>query len=312
MKTGSLAATVGRQLRSRSRASSYWIGATAPVVLIGILLYQTGTATNSPATLMFLAILSSLWVGGSANVREIVDERKLVQREPHLSLLAYGAAKILHAALLAAGQSAILGLLLQMSGIVWLPFHQVWLVLFLTTVAGSLLALVLSALCDEASTALAWFPLLLVPQIVFGGFLFPFGDTKPFDLDSTTGQVTVMPEALVRKAVHDPVLRAAGAVAVSRWALETYAALTFEQDLAADDSLKEAIQVSFFVPLSLSNVAVADELLGYLSERSTGQAPVTPELDVDSTRYLLVLVMFVAAEALILLVVLPLRDPRRS
>jgi hypothetical protein len=312
MKTGSLAATVGRQLRSRSRASSYWVGATAPVLLIGVLLYQTGKATSSPATLMFLAILSSLWVGGSANVREIVDERKLVQREPHLSLLAYGAAKILHAILLAAGQSAILGLLVQMSGVVWLPFYQVWTVLFLTTVAGSLLALVLSALCDEAATALAWFPLVLVPQVVFGGFLFPFGDTKPFDLNSATGQVTVMPEALVREPVRDPVLRAAGAVAVSRWALETYAALAFEQDLASNDSLQEAIQVSFFVPLSLSDVAVADRLLTHLNNRSTGQSLSAPKIDAESTRYLLVLVLFVACQALMLLVALPLRDPRRS
>ena len=75
---------------------------------------------------------------------------------------------------MAAFQSAVLTVAVALSGCVSLPPPYVWIILFLTTVSGAFMALMLSALCDEAATALAWFPLLLVPQVVFGGFLFPY------------------------------------------------------------------------------------------------------------------------------------------
>jgi len=312
MMTNSLAATIDRQLRSRFRSPAYWIAATVPVLLISLLLWQTARATDSPATAMFLAILSALWIGGSSCIREIVDERKLVQRDPHLSLLAYAVAKIIHASLLAAGQSAILTTFLLFTDVVGLPVVPLWTILFLTTLAGSMLAMILSALCNEAATALAWFPLLLVPQVVFGGFLFPYGVTQPFSLDSGTSEVTVMPEPLIRKEVTNPLLRAAGALCVSRWALESYAAEVFEQDLAGDDNLQEAVQVAFFMPLTLVDLPASERLLEYLSERGRGRADTPPELDAGSGRYLGVLALFVAAQAALVAIILPIRDPRRA
>ncbi len=38
MRIESLGATLGRQMWSRIRSRSYWVGATAPVLLIGLLL----------------------------------------------------------------------------------------------------------------------------------------------------------------------------------------------------------------------------------------------------------------------------------
>src|SRR5262249_10793548 len=152
--------------------------------------------TRSPATVLFLSILSALWIGGSSCVREIVDERRLVQREPHLSLLAYGLSKIIYAVVLGAAQSAVVTAFLRSTDVVGLPFLNLWLILFLTTISGSMLAMLLSSLCNEASTALAWFPLLLVPQVVFGGFLFPYADTMPFSFAASSKTVTVMPKPL--------------------------------------------------------------------------------------------------------------------
>jgi len=303
---GILGAAIDRQLRSRSRSMSFWVGASVPVIVIGALLWETARATQSPATAMFLAILSALWVGGSSCIREVVDERKLVMREPHLSLLAYGIAKMVHASLLAAAQSLIIAIFLIASGVVGLPLSPLWLILFLTTLAGSLLALILSSLCDEAATALAWFPLLLVPQIVFGGFLFPYGETRPFSLDREAG-IAVMPPPLIRAAIHEPSLRLAGALCVSRWALEAYAAQVFEQDLSDEDNLQEAIQVAFFIPLTLVERPISDRLLEHVS--APGTAP--PALAAASSTYIRLLAMFTAGEAAILILVLPLRDPRR-
>lgn len=301
---------IDRQWRSRFRSTAYVLGATLPVLLISGLLYQTAVATKSPATAMFLAILSALWIGGSSCVREIVDERRLVEREPHLNLVAYGLAKLVHAVALAGVQATIVTLCLGVTDVVRLPLANLWVIVFLTTLAGSLLAMILSALCNEASTALAWFPLLLVPQVVFGGFLFPYGATRPFDLERTTHVVTVMPEPLIRPKVTSPLLRAAGAVCVSRWALEAYAAEVVGQDLDDADRLEEAVLVSFFMPLTLVERQPSDELLAHLAAPPAPER-LAPRIASDRWTYRGILLAFVVAEAAFLLMLLPLRDPRR-
>jgi len=304
MKASSAQATIERQLWSRFRSPSYWIGAVVPLALIGLLLHQAGSATSDPPTTMFLAVISALWVGGSGCVREIVDERRLVQRDPHLSLLAYALAKILHAGLMAAGQSLILTMAVLLTGIVHIAAPMLWILLFLTTLAGALMALVLSALCDEAATALAWFPLLLVPQVVFGGFLFPYGHTTPF---SPGRPVTVMPDALVRAPVRNLLIQTAGVFTVSRWALEGYAAQVYARDLGDADAFEEAAKVNVFLPATLAREDVSRRLLDY----ATGYAAV-PSLHTWAPLYLVILVFFAGAEAGALVLIMPLRDPRRT
>ncbi len=307
----SLGAVLDRQWRSRFRSVGYVVATVVPALLISFLLFETAGATKSPAMVVFLSILSALWIGGSSCVREIVDERRLVQREPHLSLLAYGLAKILHAVVLGAGQSVILTLFLHYTDVVFLPFLQLWTILFLTTVSGALLAMLLSTLCDEAATALAWFPLLLVPQVVFGGFLFPYSDTAPFVADAKTHAVTVMPRPLIRSKVDSPLLKSMGALVVSRWALEAYAAEVFSQDLSKSDHLTEAIQVSFFMPLTLTDHQISGVLLDYVNAGGSSGSAKAPSFDASVSQYRALLTAFPVAEGVLLLVLLPLRDPRR-
>jgi hypothetical protein len=310
VKGQSLGATIERQVRSRFRSPAFWIGAIAPVVLIGILLSAAGRATGSPAVTMFLAVLSGLWIGGSGCVREIVDERRLVQRDPHVSLLAYAAAKLLFAGALAAFHSVVLTAAVYFTGEVFLTPAIVWIILLFTTLSGAFMALVLSALCDEAATALAWFPLLLVPQVVFGGFLFPYQTTHPFAISPATGQVVVTPEPLAPQPVKSTLLQGAGALTVSRWALEAYAAQVYQQDLADADALNEAVKVNAFVPVTLGS-DVSSSLHRHVIARSRGESPSAPSLDGGAILYMFVLLCFAVGQAMLLVVILPLRDPRR-
>ncbi len=310
MKINNIVATIERQVRSRFRSPAFWVGAIAPVVLIGLLLGATGAATGSAPVTMFLAILSGLWIGGSGCVREIVDERRLVQRDPHVSLLAYAGAKLLFAATMAAFQSAVLTLAVALSGCVSLPPPAVWMILFLTTVSGGFMALILSALCDEAATALAWFPLLLVPQVVFGGFLFPYYATQPFGIDRVEHRVDAMPKALRAKPVTGWPLKMAGAFAVSRWALEGYAAQVYERDLGNAEAFEEAVAVNAFVPVLFGD-DVSYPLWRHALALNAGQPTSPPTLHGGSYFYLLVLMFFAGAEAAALIVILPARDPRR-
>ena len=312
MRVATASATIERQIWSRFRAPSYWVGVVAPVFLISLLLFQAGRATRNPAMTMFLAVLSALWIGGSGCVREIVDERRLIQRDPHVSLFAYAIAKILHAALMSAGQSFVLAMFVRFSNVVFLPLYILWPILFLTTLAGCLMALVLSALCDEAATALAWFPLMLVPQVVFGGFLFPFGATHPFTVNVKTAHVIEMPPELVRTPVNSGALRVAGALAVSRWAFEGYAAQVYGQDLSDQDALLEAVKVNALVPVTLTDAPIGDRLYEHFKAIERGVQEPPPSLDANGGRYLGVLVLFVVIEGALLVVILPIRDPRRA
>jgi hypothetical protein len=310
VKINNIVATIERQVRSRFRSPAFWVGAIAPVVLIGGLLAATGAATDSAPVTMFLAILSGLWIGGSGCVREIVDERRLVQRDPHVSLLAYAGAKLLFAATMAGFQSVILTLAVALSGCVALPAPAVWIILFLTTVSGAYMALILSALCDEAATALAWFPLLLVPQVVFGGFLFPYYPTQPFGIDRAEHRVDAMPKVLRAKPVTSWPLQMAGAFTVSRWALEGYAAQVYERDLGKSDAFEEAIAVNTFVPVLFGD-DVAYPLWRHALALNDGQSPSPPTLHGGSYYYLLVLLFFAGGQAAALIAILPARDPRR-
>jgi hypothetical protein len=311
MKAPALAATIDRQVRSRLRSPAFWIGATVPVVLIGILLAAAGRATDSPAVTMFLAVLSGLWIGGSGAVREIVDERRLIQRDPHVSLLAYAAAKLLFAGALAALQAVVLTAAVGFSGCVHLPAPILAIILWLTTTCGAYMALVLSALCDEAATALAWFPLLLVPQVVFGGFLFPYHSTRPFAYDPATRQVVATPRVLAPHAVDSVPLQVAGALTVSRWALEAYAAFVYQRDLGNGDAFDEAVKVNAFVPVTFGD-DVAPPLARHLGARTRGEFAMPPRLAGGGFAYLVLLVFFVGVEAAALVAILPLRDPRRT
>ena len=303
MRVSSAQATIERQIWSRFRSPSYWIGAVVPLVLIGLLLHQAGSATSDPPTTMFLAVISALWVGGSGCVREIVDERRLVQRDPHLSLLAYALAKILHAGLMAFGQSLILTIAVLLTGIVHLAPPMLWILLFLTTLSGALMALVLSALCDEAATALAWFPLLLVPQVVFGGFLFPYGQTIPFpprvsDRDGDAGSAGAAageePPHPGRRRVHGVAVGTRGLCRAGLCAGSLERRIAFE----------EAAKVNTFLPATLSSEDVSDRLLAYARGLT-----MAPSLRTWAPAYLLILMFFAGVEAGALVLIADPRSP---
>ena len=83
-------------------------------------------------------------------------------------------------------------------------------------------------------------------------------------------------------------------------------------DLSNDDHLQEAVRVAFFMPLTLVDLPVSGRLMEYLASRAGGRGATAPSLDAARGRYLLLLALFAAGQAAILVVILPLRDPRRA
>lgn len=195
---------------------------------------------NTPMSL-FMLVLIALWFGCSATVREIVDEAAVYRRERQrdLNLSSYLAAKLAYLAALAGIQSGLC--VAVMLALHVLAGHAVaaWVWMWVLTVQGGLIGLLISALAPSAEVALYSFPLVMIAELLFAGLLVPTAPLQPFYADvgfAPNGQVTRLalheqPAWLPRVPPMSPLLRDSGAaVMVSRWGLEGLANL-YSQDL---------------------------------------------------------------------------------
>lgn len=128
-----------------------------------------------PATL-FMLILSSLWFGASGSVRELIAERPIWRREARVGLRVgpYLASKVLVMGALVLTQCAMLvGLCYAMLGMSSFGFSFFGLlgVCTLTGWVGMALGLLVSSIFASSEAAVGTLPLLLIPQITFGGLI---------------------------------------------------------------------------------------------------------------------------------------------
>lgn len=140
-----------------------------------------GSVETDTPTLYFVLSLSAVWFGCINACREIVKERAIVERERFfgLSMGAY----VLSKARVLAGLGLLQVVLLQFA-VEWKiglrgPMVPQLLALFLASVAGTGLGLIVSALSSRQERAVGAVPLLLLPQILFSKFAIPeerFGD----------------------------------------------------------------------------------------------------------------------------------------
>lgn len=133
---------------------------------------------------LFIMVCSAAWFGIINAAREIVKERPIYRRERaiYLSILPYALSKALVLGTLAAAQSVIL--LLIVGARVGYPTHglllagqrgafiEMWVTLWLVSMAGIAMGLMVSALAPNADRAVSLVPLLLVPQIIFDNVIF--------------------------------------------------------------------------------------------------------------------------------------------
>ena len=129
------------------------------------------------ASIYFILIASSIWFGTLGGCREIVSEREILRREVR-SCTGFGpylSSKVLVQALLRGVQTGILTLLcgpvllqLPLGGTI-----QLWGILWLVSLTSACLGLLISALAASSAVALTAVPLVIIPQLLFGGLLRP-------------------------------------------------------------------------------------------------------------------------------------------
>lgn len=185
-----LARAFKSKMRNRANLLTTMVEAPALALLIGGVLrysesgvYDFASAFHIPSYL-FLSLVVAMFLGLTNSADDIIRDRQILQRERNLNirLVYYIAAKTITLALFGAVQCALFLLIgnaiLDLRGM-FLPH---FFFLFLTSLTGISIGLLVSALVHDAKTAANIVPLVLVPQIILGGALIKYEEmNRNFD-----------------------------------------------------------------------------------------------------------------------------------
>ena len=150
-------------------------------------------------TLLFIMAFAAVLFGCLNGVHAIVREVPIYRRERmvNLGIAPYMFSKIAVLGVVCLLQSAILVYFVNLKA----PFHQgiflpvlleVYITVALTSLAGLMLGLAISALARNADRAMSYVPLVIIPQVIFSGIIFK---------------------------LNTPILQAVGALFAARWAM---------------------------------------------------------------------------------------------
>lgn len=132
------------------------------------------------STILFMMAFSAILFGCTNAIREFVKEAPIYRRERavNLGILPYMLSKIVVLGLLCLIQSLILVSCVAIfdpyhQSIFLAPFLEVYITIALTSFAGLMIGLTVSALVSNNDRAVSFVPLILLPQVLFSGAIFP-------------------------------------------------------------------------------------------------------------------------------------------
>jgi len=117
-------------------------------------------------------------------VREVVKERLIYQRERavYLGIMPYIFSKIIVLGMLCLMQDAVMLLVVNtvapftQGGIVLPLLLEIYITLVLTSLSGLMIGLAVSAVVPTTDRAMSFVPIILIPQVIFSGTVFPFNN----------------------------------------------------------------------------------------------------------------------------------------
>ncbi len=145
--------------------------------------YDFATAFHIP-TYIFISLLVAMFLALVNSVDDIIRDRVILHRERNLDvrLPYYIFAKFTTLALFSAVQCALFvvvgNAILEIRWMFWEYF--MWM--FITAASGTILGLLISSMVADAKTAANFVPLVLIPQLIFGGALIKYEEMNR-DLD---------------------------------------------------------------------------------------------------------------------------------
>jgi ABC-type multidrug transport system permease subunit len=130
--------------------------------------------------ILFIMAFAAVMFGCINGAREIVKEAAIYRRERavNLGIAPYLFSKIAVLGTLCLLQSAVLVLFVQIKaplgqGVFLPPALEVYITMALTSIAGLMLGLTVSAIAPNNDRAMSFIPIILIPQVIFSGVIFP-------------------------------------------------------------------------------------------------------------------------------------------
>ena len=177
----------GIALKARDVWNSAILFAQAPIIglLLALVFGSTTRANATPAevqsgavaaaTVLFLTNIAAIWFGCSNAAREIVAEWAVFSRERMvgLRLPAYLASKLSLLGLIGLAQCVLLLLIVRYGCRLEAPWRPALVGLFLSTLVGTALGLLISALARSSEVAISLVPIAILPMVVLGGMMQP-------------------------------------------------------------------------------------------------------------------------------------------
>lgn len=139
--------------------------------------YDFASAFHIP-TYIFISLLVAMFLALMNSVDDIIRDRVVLHRERNLNvrLPYYIFAKFSTLALFSAVQCALFVMvgnsILEIRGMFW----EYFLWMFITAASGTSLGLFISSMVADAKTAANFVPLVLIPQLIFGGALIKYDE----------------------------------------------------------------------------------------------------------------------------------------
>jgi ABC transport system ATP-binding/permease protein len=164
------------EIKLKDRRNTALLLAQAPFVALVLALV---TSSPNDAKTIFISAIIAIWFGANNAVREVVAESAIYTRERlvNLKIPSYVFSKF--AVLSGIGLAQVLlfvGILVWRGRLSGGDFLQLTFILYLTLLAGVSTGLFFSALVNSTEKAMSVLPLVLIPQLLLGGFIMPLGD----------------------------------------------------------------------------------------------------------------------------------------
>ena len=132
---------------------------------------------------LFIMAFATVLFGCINGTREIVKEAAIYKRERtvNLGILPYMFSKIAVLGILCLFQSLVLTLVVEIGeplhqGIFLAPVLETYITLSLTSLAGLMIGLTISAIAPNTDRAISFVPIILLPQVIFSGAIIPLKD----------------------------------------------------------------------------------------------------------------------------------------
>jgi hypothetical protein len=176
------------------------------VLLKGEIQLISDMASMRRGSVYFLLVAASIWFGIMGSCKEIVTEQPLLRRETrsYLFVFPYLFAKLFVLTIILGVQAALLSIIVipLLLELTWEHALWSWLILWVVGFVSATMGLFISSVVSSYRVALTLVPLLMIPQLLFGGLLRPQVD-------------------LEHNQVWTQIARVLSAVTIQRWAFES-------------------------------------------------------------------------------------------